>query len=453
MTATPTAPNRLEHRYVARGAAREVLDRRDEEVVLAGPAGTGKSRGAMEKLHMMALLNPGMRGLIIRKTATSLTSSALKTWERDVVAQAMRDGSVWFHGGSTREPPAYKYTNGSSIAIGGMDKPIKVMSTEYDVVYVQEATELNEDEWESLTTRMRSGIMSFQQIIADCNPAHPTHWLKQRANRPHPDRPGPQTVMLHSKHEDNPRYFHADGTMTAIGADYMARLRGLTGVRRLRLLDGIWAASEGVIYDEWDESAHIIPRFEVPREWPRFWSIDFGYVHPFVWQDWTKRPDGGLVLVREIFHTKRLVEDHCRKIKELHTEDGSEHGRWTSPRPQFVVADHDAEDRATFERHMGFGTTPANKTVSEGIQAFAIRMRRPHPEARPRLEIMRDACVETDPDLRDAKAPTCTAEEIPGYVWAPGKEQPVKERDDGCDAGRYLVAEFDLRGQTNVRWG
>ena len=446
MTATPVTPNRLDHHYVARGAALQAFSCRDEEVLLAGPAGTGKSRGAMEKLHLMALLNPGMRGLIIRKTATSLTSSALKTWERDVVKEALVDGSVWFHGGSNREPPAYRYTNGSTVAIGGMDKPIKVMSTEYDVVYVQEATEFTEDEWENLTTRMRSGVMSFQQIIADCNPAHPTHWLKQRAGRG-------QTRMLLSLHRDNPLYFNTDGTMTEKGALYMARLDGLTGVRRLRLRDGVWAASEGVIYDGWNEAVHVIDRFDVPRDWPRFWSIDFGYVHPFVWQDWTQRPDGGLVLVREIYHTRRLVEDHCAQIKRLHTEDGSEHGRWTSPRPQFVVADHDAEDRATFERHMGFGSTPANKAVSEGIQAFASRLKTPHKLARPRLEIMRDACVERDQELADAKRPTCTAEEIPGYVWAPGKEQPVKDMDDGCDAGRYLVAEVDLHGQTNVRWG
>ena len=448
-------PNRrhLEHTYVARGAALECFSRRDDEVLLAGPAGTGKSRAAMEKLHLMALLNPGMRGLIIRKTATSLTSSALKTWERDVVKEALQDGSVWFHGGSTREPPAYRYTNGSTVAIGGMDKPIKVMSTEYDVAYVQEATEFVEDEWESLSIRMRNGRMSFQQIIADCNPAHPTHWLRQRSQRAHQKYAAlKQTTMLHSKHQDNPLYFNLDGSMTAEGAAYMARLDGLTGVRRLRLRDGIWAASEGVIYDGWDEARHIIDRFDVPNDWPRFWAIDFGYVHPFVWQDWTRRPDGCLVLVREIFHTRRLVEDHCAQIKRLHTVDGSEHGPWKSPKPQFVVADHDAEDRATFVRHMGMGVTPANKNVSEGIQAFAHRLK-PDGQGRNRIEFMRDACVERDQELADVKAPTCTVEEIPGYVWAPGKEQPVKEHDDGCDTARYLVAEQDLRGSTNIRWG
>lgn len=435
----------LLHRFAARGAALELFKRRDDEVLLAGPAGTGKSRAALEKLHLMALMTPKIRGLILRKTAASLTSSALKTWERDVVSEAMVDGSVWFHGGSTREPPAYRYSNGSTVAIGGLDRAAKIMSTEYDAVYCQEATELSEEEWEAITTRMRSGVLSYQQILADCNPSHPSHWLKQRASRG-------QVVMLHSKHEDNPLYFNADGSMTEKGVAYMARLDALTGVRRLRLRDGIWAASEGVIYDGWDESRHVIDRFDVPNDWPRMWSIDFGYVHPFVWQDWTRRPDGGLVLVREIFHTGRLVEDHCAQIKRLHTVDGSEDGPWKSPRPVFVVADHDAEDRATFVRHMGMGVTPANKNVSEGIQAFAARLK-PDGRGRSRLEFMRDACVERDQDLVDRKLPTCTVEEIPGYVWAPGKEQPVKDLDDGCDTSRYLIAEEDLRGSTNIRWG
>ena len=48
---------------------------------------------------------------------------------------------------------------------GGLDKVSKIMSAEYDVIYVQEATELLEDEWEHLTTRLRRAAMPYQQII------------------------------------------------------------------------------------------------------------------------------------------------------------------------------------------------------------------------------------------------------------------------------------------------
>jgi hypothetical protein len=57
------------------------------EVLLSGPAGTGKSRAGLELLALEASRNPGMRGLIVRKTATSLTSSGLVTFRRDVVPE------------------------------------------------------------------------------------------------------------------------------------------------------------------------------------------------------------------------------------------------------------------------------------------------------------------------------------------------------------------------------
>lgn len=429
----------LEHTFTPRGAAIELMNNRSGEVLLAGPAGTGKSRACLEKLHLMALLNPGMKGLIVRKTAVSLSSTALDTWEKFVVREAMMDGSVWFFGGSARKPPAYVYANGSSVSIGGMDKPIKIMSSEYDVVYVQEATELVVDDVEAITTRLRNGVISFQQLMMDCNPEHPTHSLKQRCD-------SGKTVMLHSKHEDNPRYFDDDGNLTPEGKAYMAKLDALTGVRKLRLRHGLWAAAEGVIYEEFNPAKHIVDRFEVPKEWTRWWSVDFGHTNPFVWQDWAQDPDGQLILVREIYMTGRLVEDHARKILDTVAPGGV----WNCARPRAIVCDHDAEDRATLERHLGMATRPAKKNVSEGIDLFHSRLR-PRGDGRPGLVLMRDAVVEKDKTLEDARKPVCTADEIPGYIWNPQKDAPIKENDHGCDAGRYVVEEVDNRQVARMR--
>jgi hypothetical protein len=58
------------------GAAAEVFRCWEDEVLLSGPGGTGKSRAYLEKLHLCALKYPGMRGLIVRKTRVSLTDPA-----------------------------------------------------------------------------------------------------------------------------------------------------------------------------------------------------------------------------------------------------------------------------------------------------------------------------------------------------------------------------------------
>ena len=103
-------------------------------------------------------------------------------------------------------------------------------------------------------------------------------------------------------------------------------------------------------------------------------------------------------------------------------------------------------------------TSPAKKTVSDGIQAVQSRLKAAG-DGRPRLFLVRGALNERDSELEDAKKPTCTEEEVVGYVWAvkPGtagglKEEPVKQDDHGMDAMRYMVAELDLGGRPRVRW-
>lgn len=412
--------------YRARGAAASLLfDCRAEEVGLSGPAGTGKSRACFEYVHKVLLEHPGARALVLRKTLTSLTASGLVTYREKVLDPGDR---VVFFGGNRAEPAAFKYPNGSRLVVGGMDKPAKVMSTEYDLIYVQEATELTEAEYESLTTRLRNGVYPWQQILFDCNPDAPTHWLKQRAE-------SGRAVMLESRHEDNP-------TVTPA---YLAKLDALTGVRYQRLRLGRWAAAEGMVYDGWEPAIHRVDRFAIPREWPRWWVVDFGYTHPFCWQAWAEDADGRLYRYREIYVTHRLVEDHAQDILRETAGD---------PRPQAIICDHDAEDRATLDRHLGMPTEPAHKAVSPGIQAVATRLR-PAGDGKPRLFYLRDSLVERDADLVDARKPTCTEEEYDSYVWnlTSGRrkgEEPVKEYDHGMDCTRYMVAQRDLVGRAGV---
>lgn len=454
----------VEHIYQPRGTAARLLELRDPEVVVSGPAGTGKSRACLEKMHLVALLNPGCRLLMVRKTSVSLTSTALVTFREHVAKEALSNGVVTWYGGSQQEAAQYRYSNGSTITVGGMDRATKIMSSEYDLAYVQEATELSETDWEMITTRLRNGATTWQQIIADCNPDTPTHWLKVRCDQG-------RTRVLESRHEENPRLYTDAGELTEQGAAYMAKLDALTGVRYSRLRRGLWVAAEGMIYaDEWDPAIHLVDHSPIPDDWPRFWAVDFGYNHPFVCQRWAEDPDGRLILYGERMMTGKTVDEHAVGIMAAVSRpdpgyrhpDGEErlahHGRiWTEPRPRALVCDHDAEGRAQLRKQLGLTTTAANKKVIDGIQAVQRRLRRAG-DGRPRLVFMRDSLDHApDPVLVEAKRPTRTVEEIPGYVWAvkPGgslKEEPLKEMDDGCDTARYLVAHRDLRPRQGMRW-
>jgi len=438
------------HTYAPRGGCARAFTSRAPEILLSGPAGTGKSRALLERLMVMALKYPGMRGLIVRKTLASLGSTALVTWRQNVAKEALAAGMVKYYGGSAEEPPQYRFANGARIMIGGMDKPSRIMSSEYDVVYVQEAIELTAADWEAITTRLRNGVVPYQLLMADTNPDVPTHWLKARCDLG-------VTLMIESRHEDNPTLVHADGSMTEAGKAYLSKLDNLTGVRKQRLKSGLWVAAEGMIYEDYDPAVHLIDRFRVPKDWPRYWSIDFGFTNPFVWQNWAVSPDDEAFLVWEIYHTKRTNDQHAAAILEKVT-DGRNHGRkgeWLEPVPTAIICDHDAEGRAVLARELGMSTVPARKAVKDGIEAVQVLLRE-RSNGRRGLYIMRDARIhKPDPDLEDAKKPTCTADEIPGYIWDQGtgkavKETPLKVDDHGCDALRYFAATR-TQGRPRVR--
>lgn len=440
------AKNTHAHSYAPRNNSKAIFTDRSPEIVLSGPAGTGKSRACLEKLHVLALKYPGMRGLIIRKTATSLGSTALVTWRNFVIKEFLLNGTVRYYGGSASEASQYIYSNGSRITIGGMDKATRIMSSEYDIVYVQEAIELTLEDWESITTRLRNGVIPYQQLIADTNPDKPTHWLKLRANEG-------RTKIYDTTHEDNPVYFKEDGTVTKKGAAYIAKLDALTGVRKQRLRKGLWVAAEGLIYEEYDPTIHVIDRFPIPVSWTRYWTIDFGYTNPFVLQRWAEDTDGRLFLYAEQYMSRRTVDQHA---KDLLAVIKDKDGNWLEPKPRTIICDHDAEGRATFEKEIGLSTIAANKKVLEGIQRVQQRLR-PVGDKKPRLFIMRNALVERDTKLADARKPCSTEEEITGYVWDMGqgkspKEQPLKVDDHGCDALRYMVTEKDLGSRPRVRY-
>lgn len=431
-----------------RGGNLQLMSNRDIECCLDGPAGTGKTWTALYKVHAVLTKYAGARALVARKSNTDLAGSAMATFRESILDE--REG-VHYFGGNRIKPAAFQYPNGSLMIVNGLDKASKVKSWEFDIAYINEGSECLLEDIEFVRSRLRHGAMPYQQLILDTNPDAPTHWLNQRMNEG-------KTTRLLSRHEHNPRFYDvATQDWTEEGRAYIEGvLGGLTGVRLSRLRYGLWAAAEGTVYeDAWDARRNVIDRSEaaIKREWPRYLSIDFGYTNPFVCQWYAEDGDGRLYLYREIYQTKVLVEDHCTQIALAsgwfhllprdHAQYSDRPAEWADPLPREIICDHDAEDRATLERHLKLYTTAAKKTVRDGIQAVQTRLR-PAGDGKPRLFFVRNALVYRDPFLAQAKRPTCTVEEFDSYVWKQDssgmKEEPVKENDHGCDCVRYQAA-------------
>lgn len=423
-----------------RGAIPQLAQCDDIEVGIDGPAGTGKTFGILYLIHVRLLKYPHAKFLVARKHNTDLAGSAMATY-RDMVLDE-REGVRYFGGNKVR-PAAFIYPNGSELVVNGLDKPGKVRSMEFDGIYINEATECGLDDVEFCRMRLgrrRKSNLPWQQLLMDFNPDAPTHFLNERMNE------GTTTRIL-SRHEDNPFLWDAlKQDWTEAGHNYIFNvLGGLTGVRLARYRYGIWAASEGTVYEQsWDRAKNVVEPFPIPASWPRELWFDFGYTNPFVCHWVAEDPDGRLYVYREIYKTKTLVEDHAQEIKRV--------SRWGQPggdpMPRRLICDHDAEDRATLERHLGLITSPAHKSVSDGIQAMHSRLR-PAGDGRPRLLYFSNLLVERDQELAKKKQPTSVIDEYDSYVWDTRQgmkrgEQPVKEHDHGCDCDRYGVAGHDL---------
>lgn len=440
--------------YEPRGNCRELFRRRDGEILLSGGAGTGKSCAALNKLFYLCEQYPGIRCLVVRKTRESLSESTLVTWEEKVVpaGHACLDGAERSHRKEYVFPHATNVVKGktysgiSRVVVAGLrqshrDNTQKVMSTDYDFVYVPEGIELSIEEWEKLVMRLRNWKMPYQQLVADTNPSSPTHWLYKRCNS---GKPGGVTVFLDTTHKDNPLFWDTKtNDWTPEGRDYIKnKLDPLAGVRRDRFRDGRWVQAEGIIYEGWRASSPwLIAPFELSKFWRRFRVIDFGFTNAFICQWYAIDDDGRLILYREYVKTKTLVEDHAKEIKELSAGD---------PVCEANVCDHDAEDRATLERHLGEGTVAAKKEVTVGIEALQSRLK-VQEDGKPRFMVFDTALVAKDKLMEDEKKPIGFVEEVDGYVWdtsntretANLKEEPVKVNDHSCFPSGTLVATIN----------
>lgn len=406
-----------------RGANLEAQTITQHEWIDAGPAETGKTYALCMRLDSLLRETPHATAVIVRKVRSDLNATVLQTLRRII---ALR-GGVETYGGE--EAKFYTYPNGSRLYVCGMDRPGAALSSERDFIYVNQAEQLELDDWETLSSRCtgRGAVSKTPMLFGDCNPSHKDHWILKR----------PEIRLLESHHEDNPTLFGDDGQTTEQGKRTMAVLESLTGVRRERLFKGKWVSAEGAVYDTFERSLHVIERDAMPAAVRCIVSIDFGYTNPFVAQLWAIDNDGRMYLEREIYRTQRIVEDHARDIKSMVAGKTIE----------AYVADHDAEDRATLARH-GIVTRAAEKAVSVGIQAVEARMVKVS-DGKPRIHFVSGALVARDQLLADAKRPVCTEEEIGGYAWPvsasgkPVKEEPVKADDHGMDAMRYAVMYVD----------
>lgn len=154
---------------------------RDEHkhLILKGGGGSGKSIFAGWKILDRCKWEPGHRFLVVRKTAKSLRESCF---------HQLREYAVNYYAGDIQRVPKGKsgdmyitFKNGSEIIFAGLDDVEKLKSI-HDItgIWIEEATEITEHDFDQLDIRLRGETKYYKQIIVTFNPISITHWLKKR---------------------------------------------------------------------------------------------------------------------------------------------------------------------------------------------------------------------------------------------------------------------------------
>ena len=170
-------------------------------LVLKGGGGSGKSVFAARKLLERAVSERGHRLLVIRKVSRTIRESCLRLILSEISEHYphLVSGEGYIFKG-TEHTIKFPHT-GSEIIFSGIDDPEKLKSI-YGItgIWIEEASELSEDDFDQLDIRLRDSTKYYKQIILTFNPVSVTHWLKRRFF----DRVDARATISETTYKDNP---------------------------------------------------------------------------------------------------------------------------------------------------------------------------------------------------------------------------------------------------------
>lgn len=167
-------------------------------LVLKGGGGSGKSIFAGIKILERCTTEAGHRYLVCRKVARTLRESCF----RQLASQAREyyaDAVDYIPRGSGGDM-YIRFKNGSELLFCGLDDVEKLKSI-FNItgVWIEEATEVLESDFNQLDIRLRGETPYYKQMIITFNPVSLLHWLKRRFF----DAPDPRARVHESTYRDN----------------------------------------------------------------------------------------------------------------------------------------------------------------------------------------------------------------------------------------------------------
>lgn len=345
-------------------------------IINQGGSRSSKTYSLCQMVIVYCLTTPNKMVSIIRKTFPTLRGTVMRDF-----FEVMNELGLYNQSSHHKTENIYHFPNGSQVEFFGADNEQKLRGRKRDVLWLNEANELNFEEFTQLNMR------TTDKLIFDFNPSENFHWLYDLISRP-------ESKLIHSTYKDNP--FLSDGQVNEIENLIMYD----ESYYKIYAL-GEKGSGKTTIYTHW-KYYETLPEIK-----DVVYGLDFGFNHPtaLIEMSWIENT----CYVKQLIYQSGLTSMDLVKIMDDLGVDKKKEIACDAARPEII------EDL----RRRGYNAKPAIKDVKDGIDSVKSSQLFIHKES---LDLLK---------------------EISSYKWKTNGDilldEPVKVYDDAMDAMRYAI--------------
>lgn len=365
-------------------------------VINRGGARSSKSH-SIAQLFISELTTGKNKSLLItRKTFPSLRITAYR-----LVVNLLKEYGYYSycHHDKTEKSLTWPDTN-NWMLFSSIDDPEKIKSTEWNKVWMEEATDFTYEDFRTLQLRLSAPVQEgeINQLFMSFNPIDAFHWIKSQVIEKEPS-----VDEILSTYKDNP----------FLNPEYIKILLNLkeTDLNYWQIYgEGEWGVLENLIYRNWD-SVH-------PDRWPEefaftIYGLDFGFNNPSALIQIGMKD--GEPHERELLYESGLTNTELIERLEALISNKSD----------YIFADTAEPARIEEISQAGFNVYPSDKSVTDGLDYVKSQKVHIHQESENLIKEKRGYKYK---ETRD------------GQVL----DEPLKFNDHLMDAERYALYTFHV---------